>query len=371
MTYTAEEKCWIWLNKTLKQRNAAMLRMVRAFGSAREALQAATHEPEKIRALPRVTDAMMEDLRAGADAHEASRYFSQLQRQDITAVVWDSPQYPALLRQISSPPLVLYAKGRLELLQKPHTIAVIGRRKPDRYGRDAAAMFATGLAENGVTVVSGMAYGIDSCAHSAALDAQGDSIAVLGCGVDTPYPAEKEYLYEQLCRRGLVLSEYPPGTPPLRNHFPARNRIISGLCAGVVIVEAAVKSGTRITVDFALEQGRDVFAVPGNIFSEGCEGTNELLREGAIPVKDARDILNHYGWQGKAADRPEAPSMTFSAQESLLLETLAREELSFDELYERLDVTMAQLNSTLAGLELKGVLEALPGRRYAIKQGVR
>ncbi len=366
MTYTAEEKCWIWLHMALKQRNAAMLRMVRALGSAQDVLRAAAHEPEKIRALPRVTDAMMADLRASADPLLANRYFAQLSQLDIAAVTLDSPQYPALLRQISAPPLVLYARGRLELLQKPQAIAVIGRRKPDRYGRDAAAMIARGLAQSGVTVVSGMAYGIDSCAHSAALDADGDSIAVLGCGVDIPYPAEKEYIYRLLCRRGLVISEYPPGTPPLRNHFPARNRIISGLCAGVVIVEAAIKSGTRITVDFALEQGRDVFAVPGNIFSEGSEGTNDLLQQGAIPVGGAGDILRYYGWQASAAAPAQTPAMAFSAQEALVLETLGDEELSFDELYERLDVTMAQLNSTLSNLELKGVLVALPGRRYAI-----
>lgn len=364
MPYTAEEKCWIWLQKALEQRNAAQLRLVHHFGSAQEVWRAVRDQPQEIEALPRISPRMLAGLRSHADPVRANAFFHRMEQLGVFAVTLDSPDYPPLLRQISAPPLVLYAKGRRELLATSRAIAVIGRRTPEQYGRDAADMIAKGLAGGKVAVVSGMAYGIDSCAHAAALDAGGDSIAVLGCGPDVIYPREKEAIYHELCRRGAVISEYPPGTEPLREHFPARNRIISGLCSGVVIVEAAVRSGTKITVDFALEQGRDVFAVPGNIFSQGSEGTNELLQEGAIPVRSAGDILSHYGW------RPgEVPRVTLelTPQERLIADTLAQDEIEFDELYEQLDMTMPQLSSTLSEMELKGIIVCLPGRRYAIK----
>lgn len=365
------ESLYIWLHRALNGRNNVLAHLTRDYGTPNDIYKALDNDPEEMGRRKYINQATLKNLLASRDRAAMAAYFDRLNHLGITALCAESPGFPADLLMIASPPLVLYAKGRVDLLGGERRIAVIGRRKPEHYGREAARFISAGLARGGVTVVSGMAYGIDSCAHQAALDAGGDSIAVLGCGVDIAYPPDKQALYDALCKNGLVVSEYPPGTPPLSWHFPARNRIISGLSLGVVVVEAAAKSGTRITVDYALAQGRDIFAVPGNIFSTASEGTNELLQEGAVPIRNAQDILAYYGWQsGQPSSAARAtPGIDFTEQEMLVLALFDADDLSFDELYEELDLSMAQLNAVLANLELRGVLSCLPGRRFAIKHG--
>ena len=204
----------------------------------------------------------------------------------------NSKYYPERLRNIDDPPKEIYCLGNLELLNYKNNIAMIGSRNCSSYGERAAKDFAYNLAKEDVCIVSGLAKGIDSFSHIGALNANGRTIAVLGSGLDNIYPKENIKLVEEIIKNnGLVISEYPLGTKPLKYHFPARNRIISGLSDGILVVEARRNSGTNITVDFALEQGKDVFVIPGNIYSKTSDGTNYLITEGAIPVLNYKDIL--------------------------------------------------------------------------------
>lgn len=211
----------------------------------------------------------------------------------IIRLDFNSKYYPVMLKNISSPPKELFCLGNLELFNCK-SIAIIGSRNYSGYGERAAKEFSYNLAKEDVCIVSGMARGIDSFAHEAALDAKGKTIAVLGSGLDVIYPIENKILYENVIKNdGLIISEYPLGTKPSRQNFPARNRIISGLSDGVLVIEARKNSGTNITVDFALDQGKDVFVIPGNIYSKTSDGTNFLIKEGAIPVTSYKDILNY------------------------------------------------------------------------------
>lgn len=210
----------------------------------------------------------------------------------VIKVNMNSKYYPERLRQIDDPPKELYCLGNLELLNYKNNIAMIGSRNCSSYGKRAAKDFAYNLAKEDICIVSGLAKGIDSFSHIGALNAKGKTIAVLGSGLDNIYPKENIKLVEEIVKNnGLVISEYPLGTKPLKYHFPARNRIISGLSDSVLVVEARKNSGTNITVDFALEQGKDVFVIPGNIYSKTSDGTNFLITEGAIPVMSYKDIL--------------------------------------------------------------------------------
>ena len=211
----------------------------------------------------------------------------------VIKINMNSKYYPERLRNIDDPPKELYCLGNIELLNYKSNIAMIGSRNCSSYGERAAKDFAYNLAKEDICIVSGLAKGIDSFSHIGALNAKGKTIAVLGSGLDNIYPKENIKLVEEIIKnKGLVISEYPLGTKPLKYHFPARNRIISGLSDSVLVVEARKNSGTNITVDFALEQGKDVFVIPGNIYSKTSDGTNFLITEGAIPVLSHRDILN-------------------------------------------------------------------------------
>ena len=227
--------------------------------------------------------------------------------------------------------------------------------------------FARGLAENGVTVVSGMARGIDSCAHRGALDGHGPTVAVLGCGVDVVYPPENDRLMaEILDSGGAIVSELTPGAPPVPGNFPARNRIISGLSQGTLIVEGAKVSGAMITVNLALEQGRDVFAVPGSIYSPLSSAPNQMILDGATPVLSPWDILEHYRWGCRPnpdSARP-APAPELDPEEEALVAPLRNEALSFEELAQITGLPAAKLNSHLTMLELRGIIEKVPGGLY-------
>lgn len=269
--------------------------------------------------------------------------------------------YPELLRQIHQPPWVLYAMGRLDLLQGP-CISMVGTRTPTSYGRMVAYKLARELAEHGWVVVSGMARGIDSEAHKGALQSQGGTIAVLGCGIDQIYPPENKWLYEEIAQKGLVLSEYPPGTPVHAGLFPQRNRLISGLSLGTVVVEAASRSGALITADFALEQSREVFAVPGPIYNVQSSGTNQLIKEGAKMVTGVHDILEEYAFAGKPSSASHAARLT--AEENRLLSHIGYAGVHIDELKKITGQEWATLYPMLMQLQVKKVIRQLPGSYY-------
>lgn len=375
MPYTREETYYIWLSSIDGIGPVTFASLVNAFGSPEAVFENAPKNPKLLDGIPRFGSRLAQILIGSCDEAVIEKFFATMDKKGITAVSRLSPVYPKRLLDVFAPPLVLYCKGRAELLAGEKAIAVIGTREPTPYGRDVAGKIAKALAENGVCVVSGMAKGIDICAHLGALEGKGDTVAVLGNGTDIAYPADKAYVYEQICREGLVVSEYTPGTSPAPGNFPARNRIISGLVQGVVVVEAGERSGTNITVNYALEQGKDVFAVPGSITSGASVSTNLLIKSGCEVVTSEEDVLEYYGWGGRqrrksiAAKIKAGPPVQLSFQERVLADALEAGEKSFDELYELSQFSMPELFTILAELEIKGIVGQKPGRVYFLSGG--
>lgn len=273
--------------------------------------------------------------------------------------------YPELLRNIIDPPLVLHYRGDLSLLSRP-CIAIVGSRRASPYAINAAEMLSRNLSTTGLSIVSGLALGVDCAAHHAALDGNGATIAVLGTGIDVIYPRANRRLFHRIEERGLVLTELAPGSPPKQEHFPIRNRIISGLSHGTIVVEATSRSGSLITARMAAEQGREVFAVPGSIFSPGSEGTHRLVQYGAKLVHDAEDVLQELPEHVRAQLRA---SIATSAEPEIplaeVLNVLSRDEASHvDVVAARLGRTPANVAESLLQLELDGWIRALPGARY-------
>jgi len=274
-------------------------------------------------------------------------------------------QYPAALLETADPPLLLYAQGRIELLGARDTLAIVGSRSPSAQGRDNARAFAAHFAQAGWCVVSGLALGIDGAAHEGALGAGGATVAVLGTGIDRIYPARHATLARHIAREGLLLSEFPLGTPPLRSNFPLRNRIIAGLARGTLVVEAAVQSGSLITARQAVEAGREVFAIPGSIHSPQSRGCHALIKQGAKLVESAGDVLAEFGppptsrtpaTSGEPAEATAAPDP--------LLDALGYDPVSLDALAARTGWPAADLAARLLELELAGHLQRLPGGLY-------
>ena len=273
-------------------------------------------------------------------------------------------QYPEILKNMYDPPPVLFYKGIINF-ENP-AVAIVGSRRSTGYGCSIAARLAYELAERGVSVVSGLARGIDTCGHLGALKAKGYTIAVLGSGLDQIYPAENRKLLREIVAKGLVLSEYPPGTEPLPGNFPQRNRIISGLSRGVVVVEASRQSGSLITADLALEQGREIFAVPGNINRPQSQGCNNLIKKGAKMVTAVDDILEELFLDldfAQPAKRISYPQL--SDREEVVVQLLQEEgEMNVDQIIQRSHFTVAQVNTILLKLELKGLVKREAGKKY-------
>jgi DNA processing protein len=270
--------------------------------------------------------------------------------------------YPLLLREICDPPLVLHFRGDLALLDRA-AIAIVGSRRASPYALNAAAALTRPLAAAGLVIVSGLARGIDAAAHATALDTNGSTVAVLGTGIDVVYPRSNAQLFERIATHGLIVSEFPPGTPPRPENFPMRNRVISGLTLGTVIVEATTRSGSLITARMAAEQGREVFAVPGSIFSAGSEGTHRLIQYGAKLVHDVADIVDELpiSLRMQTEKPPELPLSPLRE----VLDVLRREEgIHVDFVASSLKRTSGAVAESLLQLELDGWIKALPGARY-------
>jgi DNA processing protein len=289
----------------------------------------------------------------------------RLEQAGVHVLTWDSEDYPINLRNIYDPPPVIYVKGEL-LPEDDWAVAMVGTRHATVYGKEAARHLATGLAQNGVTVVSGLAAGIDAVAHQAALEAGGRTLAVLGSGVDVIYPEQNRRLAEQLVQQGALISEYPLGTKPERTNFPPRNRLISGLSLGTVVVEAGARSGALITADFATEQGRDVFAVPGSIFQRSCEGANRLIRDGAKPVLVVEDVLEELNLAQVTQQAEVRATVPTTPTERAVLDLLGAEPVHVDELGRSADLPAPVVSSTLALLELKGLARQVSSMSYVL-----
>ena len=274
------------------------------------------------------------------------------------------PRYPSLLLEAADPPLMFYAQGRFELLQA-EGLAVVGSRNPTPQGVENAKAFAAQLARAGLTVVSGLALGIDTAAHEGALEGPASTVAVVGTGLDRVYPSRNLKLAHRIAGSGLIISEYPIGTPPLAPHFPPRNRIIAGLTRGTLVVEAALRSGSLITARLASESGRDVFAIPGSIHSPQSRGCHALIKQGAKLVENALDILEELRLPGaeRAATVAADPALAPQAADSLLA-ALGFDPVTLDALAARTGQPVAELNVRLLDLELDGHVARLPGQRF-------
>jgi len=293
------------------------------------------------------------------------RELSKIRRTGVHLLCWDDQAYPTHLRNIYDPPPLLYVRGELQPADVL-SVAVVGTRRATVYGKEAARHLAGGLARNGITIVSGLARGIDAQAHRAALDAGCRTIAVLGSGVDVLYPPEHRGMAVEIMECGAVVSEYGLGTRPEAGNFPPRNRIISGLSLGVLVVEAGQRSGALITAGFAAEQGRDVFAVPGNIFQRSSAGCNRLLRDGATPALSVSDVLEELNLTMVEQQVNVKAAVPASSVELRLLDHLSAEPVHVDDLCRTVDLPVSEVSGTLALMELKGQVRQAGGMTYIL-----
>jgi len=334
-----------------------------ALGSATAIWSASRRD---LQGLPRFSPKLLESFIQFRREQDPMVLYQSVLAQGIQCRFPEESLYPEQLRRIYDPPAVLYWRGQPECwAQLSRCVAIIGTREPTPYGSRIAHRLAESLARQGVTIISGMALGIDTLAHQGALYAQGQTVAVLGSGLKHVFPAQNQKLYTHLCQQGLVLSELPPQHPPQTWTFPARNRIVSGLAQAVIVVEAGLKSGTLITVDCANEQGREVFAVPGPLGSEQSQGTHALIQQGAHLLSHPDEVLNVLGWEKYFQENTPLPlpeNLTNSEEQVYVL--LGEQPLHVDVLASQVPLEAQEVLGLLTFLELKGLAQALPGKLY-------
>lgn len=325
--------------------------------------------PNSLTELPGITSKIAQAIKSPMDQELLDGQSYLIDKFDVKMItLWDD-QYPEMLKQIYDPPIVLFCRGDIDLLSS-NCIGMVGTRTPTRYGKGVTTDFSTALASQGYTLVSGAAKGIDTLVHQACLKTKGKTIAVLGNGTDRAYPAENRELYADIAAHGLLISEFMMGTKPDAQNFPRRNRIISGLSAGTVVIEAAERSGSLITAYFALDQNREVFAVPGNITSRQSHGTHQLIRQGAKLAESVEDILEELGekYQLGASKGQQELVMSVDPKEAAVLELLtATEAIQIDELATRSGQTTFALLGTLLQMEMKGLIQQMPGKYFKRK----
>ena len=353
---------WLSLAFTPGLGPATLKKLVERFGSARQILAASRKTLEECSFLRKDSLACLCDQRTIAEA--ADRELRLAEKVGTTLLCWDDPLFPPLLKEINDPPPILHVLGSPQLLSAPG-IAMVGARAASSYGLQVAERLATELARNGLVITSGFALGIDTAAHRGALAAGGKTIAVMGCGLDIVYPRQNKKLHEQIAAHGAIISETPLGTMPDGFRFPARNRIISGLSLGVVVVEAAHRSGTLITAHQALEQGRDVFAIPGRIDSPKSEGCHRLIQEGAKLVHSGADILEELSLAAPASQteaKPQAPPLP--PDEGKIFALLEVYPRNIEEIIQAAQMPAHRISEILLRLELLGLVASLPGKQY-------
>ena len=338
-----------------------------AFGSPAEVLKAGE---SALKSVPGVDSETAASIRSAARDGSAETMLQTLENCGASTVsIWDEA-YPPLLKEIHDPPALLFVRGSLPRNDES-CVAVVGTRTPNIYGVRLAHRIAEDLALQGVGVVSGMARGVDTASHEGSLQAKGKTFAVFGCGIDVIYPSENEALAEKISQSGGLISEFLPGTQPDGGLFPRRNRIISGLSRGVLVVQGRETSGALITAHCALEQNRDVFALPGNVEDRRSRGPHDLIRQGAILVENAQDILRSMGARysrSAAGDQPIALPSLVPGEEALVTR-LSCDPIHIDQLVRELDQPVSAVLADLLGLEMKGWIVQLPGKLFALKQG--
>lgn len=330
-------------------------RLLRAFGTPEEIFSADWHTLAGIIGMEKSRSVLGTDPKAAIDAA-----LTWASTSDHFIVTLGSPQYPPVLLEIPDPPTLLYVKGRVDLLGTA-AIAVVGSRNPTPQGIETARRFGGALVQSGLTVVSGLALGIDAAAHRGVLEANGPTIAVIGTGIDRTYPASHRDLARDIARLGCVVSEFPLGTPAMAANFPRRNRLISGLSLGTLVIEAAVDSGSLITAKLAADQGREVFAIPGSIHSPLARGCHSLIKQGAKLVETVQDILEELGSAAPISPRAPAGAADTPTSPDVVLDHLGFDPCSIDTLVARTQLSVEVLSTRLLQLELEGRLSCLPG----------
>ncbi len=338
--------------------------LLQYFGDISTAWNANT--PELIRAgLSEKMVSRLLEVRQTKDLQKMAEWIAQ---HDIQVLTWDDETYPAILKEIEQPPPVLYVKGQIKT-EDNRAVAIVGTRKVSAYGRQVTEEIAAYLAQNGFTVVSGLARGVDGIAHQTAIHAGGRTLAVLGCGVEQVYPAEHKKLAEQIIENGAIISDYAPGTKPDAANFPPRNRIISGLSLATVVVEAGETSGALITATFAVEQGRDVMAIPGSIYAPQSRGTNRLIGQGAFPYTSITSLENLLNLSPKARQVLRKEIKPENEIEVSLLQVMSSSSaMHVDELVSASGLGIEKISAALTIMELKGMVNHNGGMIYSLKE---
>lgn len=371
---------WLWLSLKQGMNASKMEKLISVFRSPEAIYNMTAEELSKARFLDKRTVTALSD-KSTLRLNEVKYHCKQF---DIFILTYDSPYYPENLRHISSPPYVLYTRSTKKInLNDYMRISVVGNRIATDYGIAAAENFGYALASNGFVVVSGMALGIDGAAHRGALKAEnGITVAVLGSGLESAYPKSHQELMRKIINRGMLISEYPPYSRPEKWHFPERNRIISGLSQGTLVVEAPRRSGSLITANYALDEGRDIFALPGNIDNINSEGTNNLIKDGAYLVTSPRDIVEHYSFEysevvkikeaQKETAKPQKTQLPeefytgLSDEEKLIVKNLSDDAKNFEILQQETKLPADKLASLITMLEIKGKVRSHAGKNFTL-----
>lgn len=338
-------------------------RLISTFGSPAEVFKVSEKE---LRSVENVGEVRARSIVSFAGRDGIAKSVEKLRAGGVKILAHGDAGYPEAISALGDDaPLVIYARGDI-IKEDRYAMAIVGSRKSSHYGSSVSEKISAELAEMGFTVVSGLARGVDTAAHRGCLSAGGRSIGVLGSGIDVPYPPENKGLMDKLSESGCVLSEFPTGMPPNRENFPRRNRLISGLALGVLVVEADKKSGALITADYALEQGKEVFAVPGNINSLVSQGPNELIKRGAKPVTGAGDIVEELApvLKGFMKRRKEKSAVEVTEEERALCDIMSGEPMHIDAVSRKCGITTSKALAVLLGLELKGVVKQTEGKRF-------
>ncbi len=360
-------KYWIAMNLLPEIGPVLARRLISAFGEPENIFNMDMHE------LMKVEDIGEERARRVISFKEWDRVDKEIEaiiKNNVRLITIKDKQYPEGLRGLNDAPIILYTKGEIRDSDK-YAIAMVGSRNPTYYGNQVAERMGYELAMNGLTIVSGMARGIDTSSHKGALKAGGRTIAILGSGLDVPYPRENKRLMDEIVSSGVVISEFPMGTLPEKGNFPRRNRIISAVSFGVVVVEATIDSGSLITVGYALEQGREVFAVPGNITSKKSKGTNDLIKKGAKLVESADEVIEELRPQligvikeKKGNGERSLPQMT--DEEEAIFKFLGYDPRHIDDIIRESKISINKALSLLLNLELRGIVKQMDGKRFVI-----
>lgn len=365
-TWADEKLPWLALYLIPGLGNVAFKNLLEVYHSPIAILEANASELAKIEG---VRQEVAQKIAEKEFAIDPEKEIMKVEKSNARIITYLDTSYPALLKEIHSPPILLYLKGN-DIPPDFSFIAVVGSRNPTHYGLKGAETIGFGLAKRGIGVVSGLAKGIDSAAHTGCLRGSGFTIAVMGTGIDVIYPPESTGLFNEIAERGTILSEFPTGSPPEARNFPIRNRIISGLSKGVVVVEATKKSGSLITASFALEQGRDVFAMPGSIDSFKSTGTHLLIKQGAKLIENADDILDEFVLktsqpvEGETVETRSSPTVEMDENERRIYEAIDEYPRHIDQIVRHTGMETRVVLSALMKMELKGIITQLPGKMF-------